>query len=72
MEFLATLVRIGSLLSVLTVAAAGSFLLATGAGADGVPTLGLFATLGLLVVATAVAVAWGRGTALARRETPYW
>ncbi|MXR42239.1 hypothetical protein GRX01_12930 [Halobaculum sp. WSA2] len=72
MEFTASLVRMGSLLSVLTAAAAVAFLLATGGAVRDVPTVGLLATAGLLVVATLAAVAWGRGTARARWETPYW
>lgn len=72
MEFTASLVRMGSLLSVLTAAAAVAFLVATGTTVSEVPTVGLLATAGLLVVATLAAVAWGRGTARARWETPYW
>jgi len=72
MEFTASLVRVGSLLSVLTAAAAVAFLLATGTTVSEVPTVGLVATAGLLVVATLATVAWGRRSAPVRWETPYW
>lgn len=72
MEFTASLVRLGSLLSVLTAAAAVAFLLATGTAVSDVPTVGLLATAGLLVVATLGAVTWGRRSARVRWETTYW
>ncbi|WP_435065668.1 hypothetical protein [Halobaculum sp. EA56] len=72
MEFVASLVRLGSLLSVLTAAAAVAFLLATGTAVSDVPTVGLVATGVLLAVAVLSAVAWGRRTAPARWETSYW
>ncbi|QZP38036.1 hypothetical protein [Halobaculum magnesiiphilum] len=72
MDLTAALVRLGSLVSVLAAAAALALLAAGGVGADGVPVLGLLATFALVAGAVAVAVAWGRRTAPARWETPYW
>ncbi|PSQ06429.1 hypothetical protein BRC97_06545 [Halobacteriales archaeon QS_6_71_20] len=72
MDPVGTLVRIGSLVSLLTGGAALLYLVATGAGVDGVAPVGLFATLALVAGAVLAAVAWGRRAAPTRRETPYW
>jgi len=72
MDLAGTLVRIASIVSVLTGGAALLYLIATGARVDSVAPVGLFATLGLVTVAVVAAVAWGRRAAPTGRETPYW
>ncbi|MFC7095954.1 hypothetical protein [Halobaculum marinum] len=68
----ATLVRLGSVASMLVALAAVGLLFVGGVGAEGISVVGLLATLAFLVVAVGAAVAWGRREALARWETPYW
>ncbi|ESP87230.1 hypothetical protein [Candidatus Halobonum tyrrellensis] len=73
MNVTGALVRLGSLGCALAfVGALAALLSSVAAGAAGVPAVGLLLTLGLLVVGVAAAVAWGRRTARARWETPYW
>lgn len=73
MDLTAALVRLGSLVgSLLGVVALGVLLSTVASGVDGVPSLGLVVTLVLLAVATVAAVVWGRRTARAPWETPYW
>lgn len=58
---------VGTLLVALVVLGALASLAATGLSRTGV-----LATLGLLCVAVAAAVLWGRRTAPRRWRTPYW
>lgn len=72
-DLTAALVRLGSLAcALLALVALGGLLSAVASGVAGVPALGLLATLLLLVGGVVAAVAWGRRTARAPWETPYW
>ena len=73
MNLAGALVRLGSLVvSLFGLVAFGTLLSALVFGIEGVPAVGAFAVLGLLAVSVVAAVAWGRWTARAPRETPYW
>ena len=73
MNLTGALVGLGSLAaSLFGLLAVGTLLSALVSGIEGVPTAGAFAVLGLLAVLVVAAVVWGRRTARAPRETPYW